>query len=500
MKRCIICGNVGDENSTTCEVCGNPYMDITEDASDVSDEGELHGQTLPDTAVEDGLQEAEPGAEQLQEEEQSASPQSGAELVGANLAGADPAGADPAGAKPADAEPPRQPQAAGAHPVHRVRASSPQIYGQDGSVPSGAQYGPQGMVRRNVQGRPAGAAQGSRPVRQAGSSVQGRQMGQAAGQTRPAGFAQGQMNRAAGQGQPGPANPAQGRPMNPTRGQMARPVNPDQSAGGRPGMQPSGYQSRQIMEISRKMLRSPVFLLIAILHTVYLAGSIAAIFMDQMNYSQAVRMIRSMSLPAQVSGYANTITTLLSKLDSGALAANLVLHIPDILFCLGLWLIFIMAMAAKENMSGIGFGFTRATVIINMVVSCIVMLAALIVSVAVVIAAWVSGTMPVIIVSAVILVVTIVATMLVIMYHFCYLATLKICRVNGDIGEEYGKVSGFVAVVHIFMALFSVINLLSGIVNSEIANIVSAVGGIGWMLLFAVWIFMYRGKMNELEA
>ena len=30
MKRCIICGNVGSDDSTVCEVCGNPYLDIRE--------------------------------------------------------------------------------------------------------------------------------------------------------------------------------------------------------------------------------------------------------------------------------------------------------------------------------------------------------------------------------------------------------------------------------------------------------------------------------------
>ena len=529
MRRCIICGNIGDDNSTTCEVCGNPYVDIAENASDLSDAGEFHEQGMspvvdevPQVSQAEAAEGMNPSGEaqgsaggvnpsgEAQRSAEGMNPSGAAQrsaegmnpsgtaqgsAEGANSSGA--ADANISGARPA-----RQAQAAaGARPARRMRTSGPQIYGQAGSAPSGAQYSQQGMVRRNVQGRPAGTAQGGRPVQQAGgNSVQG-QMGRPAGQAQrgPVNPAQGQMGRPAGQAQRGPMNPAQSRPVNQMQGQMARPVNP-QNMGGRPMMQSPGRQSGQIMETARDMLRSPLFLLIAILHTAYLAGSIAAIFMSQMNYSQAVRLIKSMSLPAQVSGYTNTIITLLSKLDSGALVANLVLHIPDILFCVGLWLIFIMAMSAKENMSGIGFGFTKATVIINMVVSCIVMLAALIISVAVVIAAWVSGTTSVIVVSAVVLVLVIIVTMMVIMYHFCYLATLKTCRLNGDTGEEYGSVSGFVAVIHILLALFSVINLLSGIVNSEISNIVSEVGSIGWMLLFAIWIFLYRGKMDELEA
>lgn len=222
--------------------------------------------------------------------------------------------------------------------------------------------------------------------------------------------------------------------------------------------------------------------------------------MNQLNYSQAVRLIKGMALPGQVSGYVQTLVSLLSKLDSGAIVANLVLHIPDLLFCIGLWLIFVMAMTAKDEMSGIGFGFLKATVLINMAISCVVMLAVLIVSVAVVIAAWVSKSISMMVISGVVLVLLIAVVMFVIMYYFCYLATLKTCRLNSKAGEEYGSVSVYVAVVHILLALMAVINLLSGIVNSEIANIISGAGSIGWMLLFALWIFLYKGKMREYEA
>ena len=40
MKRCIICGNLGDDSSTVCEVCGNPYMDLDDDAPDRMETGD----------------------------------------------------------------------------------------------------------------------------------------------------------------------------------------------------------------------------------------------------------------------------------------------------------------------------------------------------------------------------------------------------------------------------------------------------------------------------
>lgn len=503
MKRCIICGNVGDDNSTVCEVCGNPYVDMEEGAS-----GEGILQEQPGT---DFAETSEPEIPQTQE--------NGAEAAQVN---------ETETAEAEASRPVRHPQnAAGAHPTRRMRGG-PQIYGQEGSAP-GMEYGRQGAIRRNVQGRrPAQSA--GRPMQGGQNMASGRpaQGGQNVTSGRPAQGtqnmapprpAQGGQNAASGrpaqmngqapamqtagqQGRPGsrPANPGQtGRPMGQGAADMgyaqSRPV---QAAGRAP--QSYGHKASQIMEASRDMMRSPLFLLIAILYTAHLVGAIAAIFMEQMNYSQAVRLLKSMALPSQLSGYAQTVISLLSQLDSGAVAANLVLHLPNLLFCIGLWLIFATAMTAKENMSGVGFVFTRITIIFNMVISCIVMAATLVVTVAIVIASWASGTVSMMVLSAIALVAVIAVVMMVIMYYFCYLATLKTCRLNGDEGESYGRVSGYVAVIHILLALVSVINLLSGIVNGEIANIIGGAGSIGWMLLFAVWLFMYRGKLEEIEG
>lgn len=310
----------------------------------------------------------------------------------------------------------------------------------------------QAIPGADTQRRPGDQA----PPADRGAGSKRRAADQMASQNRPGNSEAGQSRRPfeqmAGQGRPmnpgaGPQRrptdqmAGQNRPINPAPGQTGRPVvvnrpfgqNPNPAGrpmqGMRPDAQSGGYQSRQLMDQAREMLQSPIFLVLAILHTVFLAGSVAAVFMNQLNYSQAVRLIKGMALPGQVSGYVQTLVSLLSKLDSGAIVANLVLHIPDLLFCIGLWLIFVMAMTAKDEMSGIGFGFLKATVLINMAISCVVMLAVLIVCVAVVIAAWVSKSISMMVISGVVLVLLIAVVMFVIMYYFCYLATLSLIHI-----------------------------------------------------------------------
>ena len=463
MKRCIICGNLGDDNSTVCEVCGNPYMDLDDDAPDRMEAGD------------DPVTEPEPDISEDWEPEQEAPV---AEEVEAQdeISEAEEIEEEPEQQAIAPEEEPEQQtvQTARSRTAgnngHRMK-SGPQIYGQMAGQGATDQMQPDGMLRRTMNGndRPANhhpTAGVRRPI---------------AGQGRP-------MNS---QGQP-----SQGRPMN-GQGQpmmQNRPMSAPQY-----DMPSMGFRNTKIREMSKKSFQSPIFLLVALLQTVYLAGSIAAIFMKQLNFSQVMRLITGISMPTQITGYMDQLLKLMAKLDTGAVLANLAIRIPDILMCLGLWMIVFAARSKKTEMPGVGFTFLKIVVIIGLIKSCVLMLAGLIISVALVVSAWVSGVQTMIVAAVVTLVIMIVLTMLVVMYYFSYLAMLRTFRTNTQKGESYGAASGYVAVVYILMGLFGIIVLLSGIVNGEISGIVGSAGRIGWMLLMAFWIFGYRSTLGEIE-
>ena len=506
MKRCIICGNLGDDNSTVCEVCGNPYMDLDDDAPDRMEAGddpvtepepdisedwepEQEAPVAEEVEAQDEISEAEEIEEEPEQqaiapkeepEQQTMAPEEEPEQQAMAPEEEPEQGTVPA-LKAKQTVQTARPRTAGNN-GHRMK-SGPQIYGQMAGQGATDQMQPDGMLRRTMNGndRPANhhpTAGVRRPI---------------AGQGRP-------MN---GQGQP-----MQGRPMN-SQGQpmQGRPMNSQ----GQPMMQnrpmsapqydmPSmGFRNTKIQEMSKKSFQSPIFLLVALLQTVYLAGSIAAIFMKQLNFSQVMRLITGISMPTQITGYMDQLLKLMAKLDTGAVLANLAIRIPDVLMCLGLWMIVFAARSKKTEMPGVGFTFLKIVVIIGLIKSCVLMLAGLVISVALVVSAWVSGVQTMIVAAVVTLVIMIVLTMLVVMYYFSYLAMLRTFRTNTQKGESYGAASGYVAVVYILMGLFGIIGLLSGIVNGEISGIVGSAGRIGWMLLMAFWIFGYRSTLGEIE-
>ena len=516
MKRCIICGNLGDDNSTVCEVCGNPYMDLDDDAPDRMEAGddpvmepdipedwepEPEAPVAEEVEAQDEISETEVIEEEPEQqtiapekvpEQEAMAPEEAPEQKAMALEEASEQEVVPA-SKAKQTVQAARPRTAGNN-GHRMK-SGPQIYGQMAGQGAPDQMQPDGMLRRTMNGndRPANhhptagvrrpvASQG-RPANGQGQPMQGRPMNGAGQpmQGRP-------MN---GQGQP-----MQGRPMN-DQGQpmmQNRPMSAPQYD--TPSM---GFRNIKIREMSKKSFQSPIFLLVALLQTVYLAGSIVAIFMKQLNFSQVMRLITGISMPTQITGYMDQLLKLMAKLDTGAVLANLAIRIPDILMCLGLWMIVFAARSKKAEMPGVGLTFLKIVVIIGLIKSCVLMLAGLVISVALVVSAWVSGVQTMIVAAVVTLVIMIVLTMFVVMYYFSYLAMLRTFRTNTQKGESYGTASGYVAVVYILMGLFGIIGLLSGIVNGEISGIVGSAGRIGWMLLMAFWIFGYRNTLGEIE-
>lgn len=601
MKRCIICGHVGSDDSTVCEVCGNPYLDIresdysTEEDEQMDDADVVYEEDA--AAVEDtykaGNDEQEDADTDFVQETAKESTQT--ENVNAEDHTAE-AEYEPLDAFEASEEEdlayvpqPKadEPDDAGLYEVPRMQDApeeavpnpdaetgtkqaaplrgEPHIYGQGDADRSGKQRMTSGAIRREM-GRAYEGSRADAPARGAARPADVRKPAQMSGRAQRAGRPEGRnaaeqarpedmagMQRRqseagngrrpmqAGTGNGGRAPQAMagnaGRPMQaangrrpvqangaeyvrgaagslnggqgaPNRGPAAvRPVNVQ---GGPVNMQnrpagayvnaarPVNYAAQRLAMTARGVLKSPLLILVALLQMVYLAGAVMAVFLKQVDFSQAARLLSNVNFPAQMAGYMNSVLNVISRLGSGAIVANLIPRIPELLLCLGLWMTVIAARTKKEKMSGTGLGLWKAYVIIGMIGACLALLGGLIISVAIVVSAWVAGTKSVIAVSVIVLILLIVVTMLVVMYYFSYLATLKTFRKNAN-GEVYGTASGYVAVIHIIAGLLGIISLLSGIVNAEIGTIISAAGQIGWMVLFGVWIFQYRTKLSGEE-
>ncbi|MCC8103360.1 MAG: hypothetical protein LIP11_14255 [Clostridiales bacterium] len=384
----------------------------------------------------------------------------------------------------------------------RRTKSGPQIYGQDSME---GFDGTQGVIRRDVHGGHAGENLVYGSGTQSGP-VQSRRQPETAERQNTTAPVRARSAQRSADGRTAASQGTAGNAARTAEQQQKPPVQPyaqtpqeDRSA-----LQQTHYYSgkssgaaRRVMEASRSALTSPLLLVVALLQTVFLAGSVAAIFMRELSYGQIAKLLNLLELPSQLSGYVSMFQSAMAQLDNGALAINLVIRVPDLLLCLALWLICILARSSKEKMSGFGFALMQLVIILEMIAACLVLLVVLILSVTLVIAAWSGGTQNLLMIAAATLVGAIVVTMAVIMYFFCFISTIRIISANARKGELCGKASAYVAVVQMILALTGIINILSGIVNLEVTGIASGVGQLGWMLLFGVWIMKYRSTLRE---
>ncbi len=583
MKRCIVCGNIGNDDSMICSECGNAFVEMDDDmpqgdapedslekmeeqlkemwarvqsedssapaAQEASKEPELTvisdepAEQEIDEEAADGVMETAAGENAEAEDQMKAAAggiaeaetqmkaaageiaeaeaqretaartsvdmdalmkaaadktadrESGAEEIAGQAAAASPKAA--AEVAPEGQQTTQAPRAARTQP--RRTKGGPQIYGQE----SMAEYnGAQGVIRRDVQG---GRTAALNRTEAGNSSDSGRTVSRPPRRPAPSPMEENvgvqnisaeKTGNAAASVQEPQGN--QARPV--TAGK--RPVAPQSPQGGQSHGPHSGKHAgaaRRIMEAAQDALSSPLLIVIALLQTVYFVSAVAAIFLRQLNYGQTAKLLALLPLPSQISGYASMLQAALAQLDSGALVLNLVIRVPDLLFCIALWTLCITVRSAGEKMSGSGFLLMKISAILNMIASCAVFLLVLVVCVTFVIAAWNAGTTSLITIAVVLLVLAIIVTMAVIMYFFCYLSTIKTIRKNAVSGERYGNVSTYVAIVKMVVALTAVISILSGIVNLEITGITTGVGQLGWMILFGIWILKYKSTLSEYE-
>ncbi|MDD6615621.1 MAG: hypothetical protein PUF13_05910 [Lachnospiraceae bacterium] len=256
-------------------------------------------------------------------------------------------------------------------------------------------------------------------------------------------------------------------------------------------MRQGGYGQRLMIE-SRKALHSPLFLLITFLYTAAIAASAVSAVMQNLNFSHILQMLISVDAPGELMTYANKVVELLSRFDSGAVIIVLVSRIPDVFLCLGLWIAYLTSGKRRRKMPGAGFLFARIGLVLKLIAGCVLMLVCLLLAVTFAVSAWVSGIRATEVASVIFLAAMIVLTMIIVMYFFCCLHTVKVCECNMVRGESEGRASAYAAVLTMLASLLSVLVLLYSVVNMEIVGIISAACSMVWMILMGIWMLGYR--------
>ena len=433
MKKCMYCGNENDDSSQNCSKCGNPLLDIPPQQavpSEITD--------APEVTAEEDLQEG-------QAVEAVAESQNGVSV------------------SEQDATAEKENGQEGQQPYYEQNYAQAAME-QQGYMP-GMPYGQQEFDQNMPYEQQPYYEQGYNPELQ---QYNGQAFGTPEVQQQYGGQAYGYQQQPAQYGEPYQ----------------------------QPGRNQSSGNQEQLMIKGRKCVKSFLFFLVAVCFTGMLVASVLNIVSGSMQITLA--MAENSILDALGDTvFVPYISTAFKYIDSiGGLTTIvifLLLNLPALLICIGLWMMFFATSVKKDEISTTGYTMVKVIYVLKFIGCCLLLGLLLAGCVAFVVAAGASESVTSIIVGVVVLLILIVISVLVIMFYVQLLHMMKVVKRNCRDGSDVGGISLYVPVVGILIAISKGLSMIP-MSPDDIFGLICQGCTAGWMLLASFWVFRYRAK------
>ena len=494
MKRCMYCGHENEDSLTSCSVCGNKLGNALLTQEPVTAEEAAAQESMPDEAgasggmTEDGAQRAAgagemPGGAQKDaagDDSYGAQPDA---QYGASEASDSQSAAD-------EAMYSQEPAFAGQIPPYT--GQTPDMtpgYGEDWrqDVGRGQTYGARTQYRERREARRSQNAQRegvSGGVYNNGSNQYGASGRDQYGSS---GY---------GYRQPG------GQEVQGARGDYGR----RESTGG----------SKMFMVKARKRVKSVTFFLMALTFTAMFALNVYNIYCGNAlrNITDSESMLANILSGTGTNFFTQMLTELASQMvkmvvnvqgiiaqlgKTVELGIAIVFLVPNVLYCLALWLMFFRTDTKRRQFPMGGYTLARVMMILKFLVACLVLAIGLVISVYFVVvgAQRKSGSIDSSLIQGVILlIVMIVVSIFVVMYYIQWMFCLKVVRDNAKKGTDPGRMPGFVVFLSILCAAICVLLMIPMAPNDYI-GLASRGAAALYFLVSGLWVLIYKIKVKR---
>lgn len=261
---------------------------------------------------------------------------------------------------------------------------------------------------------------------------------------------------------------------------------------------PPAYSTAEppVIQLMRRMARSPYFLVPAIGYTCMLVFNVMATLQSTSTAAleSYLAPLYAYSTDVQMAALADTLSTVLTASAGGALVGQ----IPAILVAVGIWMMYATAVdTSGKPLQTAGLTIIRVLQIISLVMVCLMALLMLVIFGFVFAAlGQVDEAAAATAVLAVVLVLIAVIFALDILYYAKLMRMLNNFRWTIRTGTPQGSVSTYVAVLTILGGVISLGTFLTGNMFSGLAGVASAVSGIG----FGIFLFRYRDELRNISS
>ncbi len=253
-----------------------------------------------------------------------------------------------------------------------------------------------------------------------------------------------------------------------------------------------------LMRRARRRVKSPLFFLAALVYTLMTGAAIANIVLGNAreNVFTVGNTLSNAIGNSLITEYLNRLMNAVAGVDPLVLVlVALVAQIPGILMMIGLWMMFGGVSNRKEEISTGGFTMVKAVEILRFVVACIVLLAAIIMSVAFVVANGASSATMSLIVWIIVLLIVVIIAVFTIMYYVQMLYSIKTVKRNCRSGEYTGRIPGFVVFIVFLGCLLTAASMIPMAPDDYVGLAYKGLSAL-WQLLIVLWATVYRAKVR----
>ena len=297
-----------------------------------------------------------------------------------------------------------------------------------------------------------------------------------------------------------------------------QPQGQEQLQGGRGdyGRRESAGGSKMFMVKARKRVKSVTFFLMALSFTAMFALNVYNIYCGNAlrNITDSESMLANILSGTGTNFFTQMLTELASQMvkmvvnvqgiiaqlgRTVELGIAFVFLVPNVLFCLALWLMFFRTDTKRRQFPMGGYTLARVMMILKFLIACLVLAVGLVISVYFVVvgAQRKSGGVDSSLIQGVILlIVMIVVSIFVVMYYIQWMFCLKVVRDNAKKGTDPGRMPGFVVFLSIMCAAICVVLMIPMAPNDYI-GLASRGAAAAYFLISGLWVLIYKIRVKR---
>ena len=291
-----------------------------------------------------------------------------------------------------------------------------------------------------------------------------------------------------------------------------------QGQGGRPdyGRREGAGGSKMFMVRARKRVKSVTFFLMALAFTAMFALNVYNIYCGNAlrNITESDVMLANILSGTGTNFFTQMLTELASQLvkmvvnvqdivaqlgKTVELIIAVVFLVPNILYCLALWLMFFRTDIKRRQFPMGGYTLARVMMILKFLIACLVLAIGLVISVYFVVVGAQRKTGSIdssLIQGVILLIVMIVLSVFVVMYYIQWMFCLKVVRDNAKKGTDPGRMPGFVVVLSVLCTGVCVA-LMIPMAPNDYVGLAARGAAAAYFLISGLWVLIYKIRVKR---